>query len=232
MRTIILRVSALALAISGVAAAQTPVINTPDFTSAGAFAGFGANGVPTAGQTFTVPVGDTFLNSFSFYLANDELNGGGADLVFKPYLMTWAGDHPSGVNLLGVSPATAGNGSTYAEYLFNVGMAVTAGDVYVAFLTTSGVAQNGDGNGFNQFAGSNTAYAGGELVYAFTAADGSDITAPGNWTGSEGGQLGFNAQFSGEQSTVPEPSEFVLLGSGLSGLIGLVRIRRKRAMDA
>jgi len=230
MRTIILKVGVLALAISSMAAAQTPVVNTPDFTSAGALSGFGANGVPTVGQTFTVPVGDTFLNSFSFYLGNDELNGGGADLVFQPYLMAWSGDHPGGINLLSLSPATAGNGSTYAQYIFNVGMSVTPGDVYVAFLTTSGVAQNGDGNGFNQFAGSNTAYSGGELVYAFTATDGSDITTPGNWYSGAGAQLGFNAQFSGEQSTVPEPSEFLLLGSGLSGLVAFVRVRRRRAI--
>ena len=78
---------------------------------------------------------------------------------------------------------------------------MTPGSVYVAFLTTSGVSQNGDG--YNQFAGSADSCSGGELVYAFTVPNGSDLTTPADWYSGEGAQLGCDAKFFGAQSTVP-----------------------------
>lgn len=221
MRRSFIAASVLVAVLSASAGAQS--VTNPGDPSALPQQLFGANLLSTVGQTFTVPTGATQLDNFTFYLANDDVFGGGGDLVFQPYLMLWNGDHPTGMNLYtgGTQPGNAT--SIYQPVTLAAGISVTPGDVFVAFLTTAGVTQNGDG--YNQFEGTNATYNGGELVYASPSPDGSDLMSPGVWSSSAGQQLAFNAQFS---TVTPEPSEFVLLGTGLTSLIGFVRIRRRR----
>ncbi len=189
--------------------------------------------MPTVGQTFTVPTGANFITNFSFYLANDSNFDGGANLRFQPFLMAWSTDHPTGSNLLPASLVYNGNPTpSYLQYLFPAGVSVTPGNVYVAFLTTSGVTQGGSGNGFNQFAGTTSSYAGGQLVYAYTSPDRHDFTSASVWSDGAGQDLGFTAQFTGNVSSVPEPSELALLGTGLGTLIAGVRIRRRKSTAA
>ena len=74
--------------------------------------------------------------------------------------------YPAGT-LLPSSPTTAGNGSSiFLPYTFVAGVSVTPGDVYVAFLSSAGVQQSG--NGYNQFAGTADTYNGGQFVYGFS----------------------------------------------------------------
>jgi hypothetical protein len=229
MRRFLLAASALAVAVGAPLGAQQSVINTPSFSDDLALSGLGAGpyGIPTIGQTFTVPIGATTLTNFSFYLANDANFGGGSELLYKPYLMVWSVDHPTGLNLLS-SPLTHTGNSTsdFLQYTFSAGTSVTPGDVYVAFLSTAGISQSG--NGYNQFAGTTSSYSGGQLVYAFTSPDGSDLTSPSTWGDGAGAQLGFDAEFTSGTSTVPEPSEFLLIATGLTTLAGSVRFRRRR----
>jgi hypothetical protein len=212
-------------AFSARAAAQS-VVNTPSYSENDAVSGFGPGGVSSVGQTFTAPTGATSLSSFTFYLANDFNFGGGDELFFQPYLMVWDVDHATGLNLLSSSPVTQGNAtSVFAPYTFAAGVAVNPGDVFVAFLSTTGVQQSG--NGFNEFAGSSDTYDGGQMVYNFSS-NPSGLTDALNWGDGAGAQIGFDAEFTGAQSTVPEPSEFLLLATGLSGMIGVVRMRGRR----
>lgn len=230
MRRFILAATTTAAFLAAPLGAQS-VSNTVSTSQADAFEGLGANLVPTVGETFTVPVGVSYLNTFSFFLANDPDNSLAPDLQFKPYVMSWSTDHPTGTNLLSLSPVYMGNAtSTFLQYTFAADVPVTPGAVYVAFLTTSGVPQSG--NGANEFAGATNYYSGGQLVYAFTDANGTNFTSPSDWYDGAGAQLGFDAEFSNSRSTVPEPSQFLLLGSGLGSLLGVVRVRRRKALPA
>lgn len=216
----------LALPALSVPAGAQSIANAPSFSDNDALSGFGPSSIPSFGQTFTAPAGATSLSSFTFYLANDVNFGGGDELLFKPYLMVWDVDHPSGNDLLLSSPTTAGNGSSiFLPYTFGADVSVTPGDVYVAFLSSAGVQQSG--NGYNQFAGTADTYNGGQFVYGFSN-DPNDLTSASNWADGAGAQLGFAAEFTGSQSTVPEPSEFLLLATGLSTMAGTVRFRRRR----
>ena len=235
MRRLLLTASALAATLSAAAiiapAAAQSIQNAPSYSIGDGPNGFGSI-VPTVGQTFTAPTSAAYMTSFTFYLANDPDFGGGDELYFRAYLMTWNVDHPTGVNLLASSPVTQGNGGAdFRAYTFDGGnAAVTPGDVYVAFLSTAGISQSG--NGTNAFAGSTDANVGGQLVYAFTLADGSDLTSAQWWSDGADSQLGFAAEFTGAQSTVPEPSEFLLIATGLSSIAGTVRFRRRRQVAA
>lgn len=235
MRRLSLAAGAIMAALLTLPALSAPVsaqsiVNAPSFSDNDAQSGFGVSGVPSFGQTFTAPTGATSLSSFTFYLANDVNFGGGDELLFKPYLMVWNVDHPTGSNLLSVAPITAGNGSfVFLPDTVGAGVSVTPGDVYVAFLSTAGVPQSG--NGYNEFAGSLDTYNGGQFVYGFSN-DPNDLTSASNWGDGAGAQLGFAAEFTGAQSTVPEPSEFLLIATGLSSIAGTVRFRQRRQLAA
>lgn len=222
--------AALTLPTFGARASAQSIGNAPSYSDNDALSGFGPNGVPSQGETFTAPTGATVLNSFTFYLANDVNFGGGDELFFQPYLMAWDVDHPTGSNLLSSSPVTQGNGtSVFSPFTFTAGVSVNPGDVFVAFLSTVGVQQSG--NGYNEFAGTADTYDGGQFVYGFSN-DPNDLTDPSNWGDGAGAQLGFAAEFTGAQSTVPEPSEFLLLATGLSTMAGTIRFRRRRRVAA
>lgn len=181
--------------------------------------GFGASangGVPAVGQVFTA--GDNYLTSFSFFLQNDtdtDPSSVGSNLQFRAYVYGFDGTTTTG-SALYTSPVTSGsNATSFQQYLFNTGFTpLVPGNVYVAFLSTSGIAQNG--LGFNAFAGTDAAYSGGDFV--FDVAD-SNLSDP-NSTMDAGGPMAFNATFA---TTTPEPSELALLAPALLGLVPVVR---------
>lgn len=180
--------------------------------------GFGASangGVPAVGQVFTA--GDNYLTNFSFFLQNDtdtDPSSVGSNLKFRAYVYGFNGTNATGTALY-TSPVTSGSdATTFQQYLFNTGFTpVVPGNMYVAFLSTSGVAQNG--LGFNAFAGTDDSYP-NDVVFDFSDNNFSDP----NSVGDAGAPMAFNAAFA---TTTPEPSELALLAPALLGLVPVVR---------
>lgn len=197
---------------------------------------FGKGGSSTFGQTFLAPTGFNTLQSFSFWLTNDDGLGAtnSSSLLFRAYVMQWdvANGHTTGSTLYS-SAVRSGPTSMSERYDFStVSALLTPGLQYVAFLSVSGLSSSI--NADVATAGMETTfdgeYAGGQFVFTDT---GDDLAAlnSGEWDysgGIPGYQARFHAEFTtGAVSVVPEPSTVLLMFSGLSALL-FVAIKRKR----
>lgn len=194
---------------------------------------FGLVSVATVGETFTAPAPTNVLQSFQFYLANNLDNGGnGGNLLFRGYVSEFdmVNDKLTGP-LLFQSAITAGtNDTTFAPFRFNAGsLVLDPGKTYVAFLSASGLTPTGGVDGaVNTVAGTDAPNSRGSLVFSNNGNDFGFLSQNDAFGVVEGSNAAFSAQF----TVTPEPSEFVLLASGLSGLAGIVRLRRRRVAGA
>lgn len=214
------------LLVAGPAAAQNVSLpSTLDLN------GFGKPSIATFGQTFTASAANN-LQSFQFLLANDPNYGEtGANLRFRGYVMEWnvTNSVATGPVLFQSDIRTGVGGDSYVPVVFSTpGTSLVTGHSYVAFLSASGLAPaNGQTTAVEQMAGNDESFA-GSWVFADNEDDFGSLSK-NSWFVADGLNTAFSATFTSNQSTVPEPSEFVLLGSGLTGLVGFVRVRRKRA---
>lgn len=210
--------AACLIAVSaGVASAQ----NLSLAQDGNSLSGFGASsngGAPAVGQVFTTGAGQNYLTSFSFFLADDpdmDPSGVGSNLQFRAYVYAFDGATASGSPLYTSGVMSGTTSSTFQQYLFDTGFTpLTPGNMYVAFLSASGVPQNGVG--FNAFAATSDTYSGGDFVFDFGD---SNLTDPAT-TIDAGMPMAFNATFT---TTTPEPSELALIGTGLLGLVPVIR---------
>lgn len=187
----------------------------------------------TVGQTFTAPAPTNALQSFQFYLANDLDNGGnGGDLLFRGYVSEFDTTNAKLTGpLLFQSAVTAGNADTaFAPFQFKTGsLVLDPGKMYIAFLSASGLRPtNGVAVAVNTLAGSDAPNSRGSLVFSDSGNDFGFLSTNDAFGVVDGSNAAFRADF----TTTPEPSEFVLLLSGLSGLGGIVRLRRRRVVSA
>lgn len=190
---------------------------------------FGQPGIATMGETFTAPSPTNVLQSFQFRLANSPDNGGnGGNLLFKGYVSEFDATNNSLVGpLLFQSAVTAGNGAdSYVPYSFNTGfLTLDPTRTYIAFLSASGLTPTASAPyAFEAFEGTDDTNPRGMFVYSDNGNDFASLSSQGAFS-----PLGADAAFSAQFTVTPEPSEFLLLGSGMSGLIGFVRVRRRRA---
>ena len=109
--------------------ALTNLDTTPGNTTTSAF---GQGQTPTFGQTITVPLADTILNSFSFSMSSVP-----ATVVFRGEVYAWDGTKTTGPNLF-ESAAMMTAGAVPQTITFATGgITLTAGAQYVLFATAS-----------------------------------------------------------------------------------------------
>ena len=224
--------AALALAI----ASATPAVGQ---TTIGAGGGSfvqswgkdaGTPNTQTYGETITAPT-DNILTSFSFWLGRTSTNfpdPSDVSLSFMAYVYEWNSGasmatgsalYTSGVVTHNATPATP-----FTEYTFLTGgLSLAPGNEYALFLSTSGL--TGDGH-IQWEAASGDEYSGGGFIFLNNGEDVSAFTTD-VWSDGFTSDLHFSATFEGVSSTVPEPSTWVMMITGLLALGG-VALRRRR----
>jgi hypothetical protein len=228
MRSRMIALTILTVAAATGAQAQT-ISRTldPNFP----LSGFGKGAVGTVGQTFTAPSSASALTNFQFYLSNDLDNGGnGAGLSFQEYVMAWDATNltPTGPVLFQSGIIQGNGGDAFAPFMFNPGnVAVSPNNVYVAFITTAGVTSGNTAAAFNALGGSDDTSDGGSLVFSVEDTNFNNLMTS-QWSVVDGTNAAFSAQFTSNTSSVPEPSELILIATGLTTLAGSVRFRRRK----
>jgi hypothetical protein len=185
MKNLQLVVPALLLTASGALRADTVIDTAPSWNGTDYVYPFGVPNSQTYGQTITVPT-DNVLDSFSFYMDLPS------NLTFSGYVFQWNGSSATGPELFkSVATTTTGSG-TFEHITFDTGgLALTAGQQYVLFASTSEYAN--PGIGFNELCSivleggcwgqvGSDVYAGGEFVFIN---NGTDIS---QWTSTPWGR--------------------------------------------
>lgn len=201
------------------------IINTTGTTngSIGLFGEFSSGTPATFGQTFTVTAADPVLDEFAFYVTKNSTHPDFLDYSF--HVAEWNGLRAVSPPLFSTSPQSttnnAGAGGT-EEIRFQINQTLVPGTKYVAFVTAEGQFDGVAGGVGLDFAGSGSAYAGGELVYA-ERLDNFNALFSSTWFRNTTHSLR-DVHFEAVFSAAPEPSGMTLLWVGVS----LVAMRRRR----
>lgn len=180
----------------------------------------------TYGETFTAPSdGNNVLQSFSLYLAGPVSSG---DIILSGYIASWTGTHAG--NLLYTSAPIDYPNTGNAQLSFGPGLGInlTPGATYVAFLSIS--QYYGQSQGESYISIGNGTIPGGSFVYYNNSGNFNELFT-NNWDGLNlQPDLAFTADFNsgGGGGTTPEPGTFVLFGSGLVGALGVIRRKLNR----
>ncbi|WZP00820.1 hypothetical protein EP7_002474 [Isosphaeraceae bacterium EP7] len=210
----------LSLALLPAHARSETISTLPDWNGSQSLLGFGETNTATFGQTITVGA-ETRLQSFSFRIRTENLFGPHPSR-FGGHVMQWDEtlDRAVGPVLYdsGLLVLPFNDDGVYQAVTINPGIALTSGNQYVLFLSTStyqdstldqtrwGLVRNVD------------AYSGGKSVYLNNGTDTSAWTS-GPWDSgftAPGSDFAFTATL----TPVPEPSSITLM-LGAATICGL-----------
>jgi hypothetical protein len=216
---------ALLPAIAGLVYADTVIDTTPSWNGSAPVFSFGPPDTETYGQTITVPLANSVLQSWTFYMELPTAT------QFQGEVYAWNGTMASGPNLFQSALMSTSNPSAFQPITFNTGgLALTPGDTYVLFASSSQGPQSPTGEGEWGFIPRGSVYAGGAFVFINNGANISQWTSSAwttNWEGT-GNDLAFKADF-GSTSAVPEPSARILLATVLCAMVVLALRHRTLA---
>jgi hypothetical protein len=174
---------------------------------------FGLGYNATFGQTITVPLTDSSLQSFTLQMRQNLANN---TIQCATYVFAWDAVNSRAAGPALFSSAPLSLTATMQDYTFNTGgLGLTPGGRYVLFASTS-LFPGQTSAGMWSFSGSD-AYAGGGFVYLANGTDSSQWTTATWNTSHVSGDAGFQAVF----APVPEPTTMIsgtllLLPFGLS----------------
>jgi len=200
-------VGAIVLLIGGMTRAAVTVISIP--TDGNVLNTWGPNGPgiendQTYGQVFTAPLGDFFLDSYTFTVWTTDIPGHpGIPFPFVSQVYSWDGLKATGAPLYSSEVEMTTTNPT--AYVFHPAIGVTAGQKYVACVTNE---PGGVSIGRPEFDGNGRMLA----TYSYNNPDGMFVFAEGNqtapvsgrWATAPSANAAFDAVFS-----VPEPPSLI-----------------------
>jgi hypothetical protein len=203
--------------ITGLAYADTIIDTTPSVIGFSVDP-FGSPDTETYGQTITIPLTDPVLLSWTFYMEQSP------SIHFRGEVYAWNGFMATGPNLFESAVMTTTDPKVFQPITFDTGgLALTPGDTYVLFASSSKDAQSGGGGTWGIVPGSS--YTGGAFRYLNNGADTTQWTT-NFWSKSGDYDLAFKADFD-SPAAVPEPSSRILLATVLCAMFVLTRLGRK-----
>lgn len=192
-----------------------------------AFTNVGLGWYADVGQTFLA--GGSYMNSFSFWFgssAQNWLGGSGlSGVALIPYIMAWDGDNVVGNPLFQGTTTVVSGLTEFQRFDFSTGdLALSPNTTYIAFVqaVNDGVHTGNVGVGFSDVSGT------GAVANNLQGSPADPLTQP--WDITDAGlSVTFAASFSNTPVTAtPEPATLMLVATGVAGLAGSARFRRKR----
>lgn len=184
--------------------------------------GFGAGGVSTYGQTFTVSGSDTYLDSFSLFLADRTAGSGTLDL--RGYVAEWNGVNQATNILFESSTQTMNATGLLQEFAFDPNINLVSATSYVVFLSISNLSLQ-SASTFAMPVVTNSAISPGNFVSRNNGLNFAGLTS-GVWTN-------FNSDAYMTASLTEAPQAVPEIGTGAMLLPGLILIgyaeRRRRS---
>lgn len=205
-------------------------INTiPQWDGNSAINSFGVPNTETYGQTVTVPAGETSMTSFRFMISVTS----GGPIQAQAFVYAWdtVNSHTTGAALFQSSTVTISD-PTFQPYTFTIpgGAPVTAGQVYVIFLTTSQSAQVNSSSRWGALT-YNAAVPGGQFVFQNNGTNFGNLAVV-SWS-SIAEDLAFAVAFGGaplDASNIPMlDGRMMLMLAAALALVGALVVRLRQS---